>query len=86
MPTFSTSSIACPVKKSRSFDGTTKTHSETLKESYEIPTDDAFSKHDRRKHNLRTELFDALAEHFPSDMTHPKGNLIDLIPHPADLS
>jgi hypothetical protein len=86
MPTFSNSSMVCPIKKSRSFDGTTKTHSETLKESNGVVTDDTFSKHDRRKHNLRTDLFDALAEHFPSDMTHPKGNLIDLIPHPVDLS
>lgn len=48
--------------------------------------DDNVSKLERKKHKLRTELFDVLAEHFPSDMTHPKGNLIDLIPHPVDLN
>ena len=78
--------MVCPVKKSRSFDGATKTHSDMLKETIEVVPDDTLSKQDRRKHKLRTELFDSLAEHFPSDMTHPKGNLIDLIPHPVDLS
>ena len=48
--------------------------------------DDTFSKVDKRNHKLRTELFDTLADHFPSAMTHPKGSLIDLIPHPVDLS
>ena len=86
MPILSNTSMVCPVKKSRSFDGTTKTHSGALNQYDDIVTDDTYSKHDRRKHNLRTELFDTLAEHFPSDMTHPKGNLIDLIPHPVDLN
>ena len=48
--------------------------------------DDTLSKVDKRNHKLRTELFDTLADHFPADMTHPKGSLIDLIPHPVDLS
>ena len=52
--------MVCPVKKSRSFDGTTKTHSGALNQYDDIVTDDTYSKHDRRKHNLRTELFDEL--------------------------
>jgi len=31
-------------------------------------------------HPLRNELFENLAAYFPPHMTHPKGNLIDLIP------
>ena len=76
--------MVCPVKKSKSFDGTTKIQSQMLKDTESF--DDNVSKLERKKHKLRTELFDVLAEHFPSDMTHPKGNLIDLIPHPIDLN
>jgi len=36
-------------------------------------------------HQLRNELFEKLAAHFPDHMTHPKGNLLDLIPHPTDF-
>lgn len=86
LPSFSSSSMVSPVKKSRSFDGTTKMYADMAKETIDNASDDTFCKLDRRKHKLRTELFDTLAEHFPSEMTHPKGNLIDLIPHPADLS
>lgn len=38
------------------------------------------------KHQLRTDLFDLLASHFPEEMTHPRGNLIDMIPYPMDLN
>jgi len=34
----------------------------------------------RDLHQLRNDLFEKLAAYFPSDMTHPKGNLLDLIP------
>jgi hypothetical protein len=36
-------------------------------------------------HALRTELFDTLSRYFPDEMTHPRSNLIDLIPYPADM-
>jgi hypothetical protein len=41
---------------------------------------------DSQKHVLRTDLFDLLASHFPEHMTHPRGNLIDMIPYPVDLN
>ena len=86
LPSFSNSSIVSPVKKSRSFDGTTKLHGDMAKDMFNNDSEGMYTKLDRKRHKLRTELFDTLAEHFPSDMTHPKGNLIDLIPHPVDLS
>ena len=35
-------------------------------------------------HSLRTGLFEALSRYFPDEMTHPRSNLIDLIPYFAD--
>jgi hypothetical protein len=35
---------------------------------------------DDRTYSLRSDLFDKLSSHFPEGMTHPRGNLIDLIP------
>ena len=32
-------------------------------------------------HSLRTGLFEALSRFFPDEMTHPRSNLIDLIPY-----
>ncbi|XP_014471613.1 PREDICTED: muskelin [Dinoponera quadriceps] len=34
----------------------------------------------RNVHNLRTELYDELAEYFPESMAQPRANLIDLLP------
>jgi hypothetical protein len=85
LPLFPTPMV-CPIKKSRSFDGVSKTTPGTFKVPVDLVSEDGATKIDKRKHKLRTQLFDTLAEHFPSDMTHPVGNLIDLIPHPVDLS
>jgi len=38
------------------------------------------------KHSLRSELFELLSCHFPESMTHPRGNLIDLIQYPIDTN
>lgn len=38
-----------------------------------------------KTYNLRSDLFDKLALHFPEKMTHPRGNLIDLIPYSSEL-
>ena len=35
-------------------------------------------------HSLRTGLFEALSRYFPDEMTHPRSNLIELIPYFAD--
>lgn len=37
-------------------------------------------------YQLRSGLFDKLAAHFPDNMTHPRGNLIDFIPYSSSLS
>lgn len=34
----------------------------------------------RDVHNLRTELYNKLAEFFPESLTQPRANLIDLLP------
>jgi len=34
----------------------------------------------RDVHNLRTELYDKLAEFFSESLTQPRANLIDLLP------
>lgn len=39
-----------------------------------------------RTYQLRSGLYDKLASHFPDDMTHPRGNLIDYIPYSSSLS
>ena len=85
LPLFQTPMV-CPIKKSRSFDGASKTNPASFKNQDNLDSEDSLTKIDKRKHKLRTQLFDTLSEHFPSDMTHPAGNLIDLIPHPVDLS
>ena len=85
LPLFQTPMV-CPIKKSRSFDGASKNNHGSFKGLGDLSSEEGGTKIDKRKHKLRTQLFDTLAEHFPSDMTHPSGNLIDLIPHPVDLS
>ena len=41
---------------------------------------------DDRTYQIRSGLFDKLAAHFPDELTHPRGSLIDLIPYSASLS
>ena len=38
------------------------------------------------KHTLRNELFEKLSGFYPDYMTHPRNNLLDLIPYTVDLS
>ena len=35
---------------------------------------------DKSHHSLRSDLFDKLVSYFPSNMTQPSGNLLDLLP------
>ena len=44
------------------------------------------STENERTYHLRSALFDKLAAHFPDELTHPRGNLIDLIPYSNSLS
>ena len=39
-----------------------------------------------QNYQIRIGLFDKLAAHFPDELTHPRGSLIDLIPYSASLS
>ena len=38
------------------------------------------------KHLLRNELFERLSAFYPEHMTHPRNNLLELIPYTVDLS
>ncbi|XP_059091782.1 muskelin-like [Tigriopus californicus] len=48
----------------------------------ERPTTDSSSH--TRSHKGRCELFEKLSKYFPEDMTHPRINLLDLIPYPME--
>ena len=39
-----------------------------------------------RRYQIRSGLFNKLAAHFPDELTHPQGSLIDLTPYSASLS
>jgi len=36
--------------------------------------------------NLRLSLFEKVSSYFPPEMTHPSGNLVDLIGFPVDIN
>eukprot|EP00095_Tigriopus_kingsejongensis_P008585 maker-scaffold446_size168061-snap-gene-0.25 protein:Tk08585 transcript:maker-scaffold446_size168061-snap-gene-0.25-mRNA-1 annotation:"muskelin isoform x1" len=38
-----------------------------------------------RNHHIRVDLYEKLTKFFPREMTHPRTNLIDLIPYPMEL-
>ena len=54
-------------------------HQQTNSTTINATTDD-------RTYQIRSGLFDKLAAHFPDELTHPRGSLIDLIPYSASLS
>lgn len=48
---------------------------------FQLLASQLFSSHeDKSHHTLRSDLFDKLVSYFPSNMTQPSGNLLDMLP------
>ena len=64
----------------------TPTTTEIVVRYYQTKSSTINATTDDRTYQIRSGLFDKLAAHFPDELTHPRGSLIDLIPYSASLS